>query len=327
MNNKNLKCCIIGSSGHWSMCVDNSYNVEFVGVSAGSDGERIGNVVSKFDKIAIYDDYIKMINELKPDFCIVDCYIGDHFRVTMDVLKLGCHVLCDKPICINDGETEETDIVYNYAKNNGLYVLSMHSMRYEDYIFAAREVVLSGEIGEICMMNAQKSYKMGNRPAFYSKRETYGGTIPWIGTHAFDLIYWFSGKRFREVSAYHNILHNNGNGEMESVVVCSILLEENIPVTVNLDFKRPQSAGTHGDDRLRIVGSEGVLEIIGGESVLINKNGKQILKPKSTISILDDFINGINGLPTVLNSEDCRYINEFCLVARNNADVHKNIIS
>jgi hypothetical protein len=46
--------------------------------------------------------------------------------------------------------------------------------------------------------------------------------------------------------------------------------------TCHLDFLRPESAHTHGDDRLRIAGSEGVLEAedLDNRVKLISAKGK-----------------------------------------------------
>ena len=56
-----------------------------------------------------------------------------------------------------------------------------------------------GTVGQIRLMNAQKSYKLGRRNEFYKIRSTYGGTIPWVGSHAIDWLYWFSGEKFESV--------------------------------------------------------------------------------------------------------------------------------
>jgi predicted dehydrogenase len=56
------------------------------------------------------------------------------------------------------------------------------------------ESIKQGSIGKVRLMNSQKSYKLGSRSEFYKHRQTYGGTIPWVGSHAIDWMYWLSGR-------------------------------------------------------------------------------------------------------------------------------------
>ena len=67
---------------------------------------------------------------------------------------------------------------------------------------------------------------------------------------------------------------------------------------INLDYLRPETAPTHGDDRLRVVGSEGVLEIkdSGKRVELISSSQEQhdITLPESK-SFFADFIAELKG--------------------------------
>ena len=67
---------------------------------------------------------------------------------------------------------------------------------------------------------------------------------------------------------------------------------------INIDYLRPETAPTHGDDRLRIIGSEGVLEIkdSGTRVELISSTHKpfDIPLPEGK-SFFADFIKELRG--------------------------------
>ena len=106
----------------------------------------------------------------------------------------------------------------------------------------------------------------GRRSPDYRQRGTYGGTIPWVGSHAVDWIHWLSGERFLTVYAAHSVRDNRGHGDLEMTAICQFTLTNQVFGAASLDYLRPESAPTHGDDRIRLAGTRGVLEIREGRA-------------------------------------------------------------
>jgi predicted dehydrogenase len=92
---------------------------------------------------------------------------------------------------------------------------------------------------------------------------------------------------------------------------------------LNLDFLRPESAPTHGDDRLRVIGSEGVLEIReGGKRVeLINVSGTRDIPLPETRPFFVDFVAELRGEGKhILSPEEPFEMTRVALLARESAD-------
>ena len=155
------------------------------------------------------------------------------------------------------------------------------------------------------MLNGQKSYKAGKRGPLFHKRETYGGTIPWVGIHALDWVLWFSGKRVKTVSAVQSSMANNHNGTMEATAICLFQLEDEVVAHINIDYLRPQTAETHGDDRIRIAGTKGVIEVRGGKVYLINgeAEGQRELPLLQPPQIFEDFAGSLEGKTSLITAE------------------------
>jgi predicted dehydrogenase len=195
--------------------------------------------------------------------------------------------------------------------------------RYEPGFFTAHQLVSEGAIGEIRLINARKSYKMGKRAEYYHSRTTYGGTIPWVGSHAIDWVLWFLGKRPRSVCAMHSRIGNGGHGEMESSALCQFLFDNDVAASISIDVLRPASAPTHGDDWMRLVGTKGVMEVRPTEIHLINdgNDGSRKVPAASDRTLVGDLIEEIRGgKKGLIDAAQTLELTEMCLRARDAAD-------
>ena len=105
---------------------------------------------------------------------------------------------------------------------------------------------------------------MGTRPEFYSKRALFGGLIPWVAIHAVDWAMEIGGH-CQSVAASHSTRANRGNGEMEATSALLMELDNGVIATVTADFLRPTASARHDDDRLRVTGTQGMIEAIDGK--------------------------------------------------------------
>jgi len=324
-----MNICFIGSSGHSSVVVESEKLREksntVAGIAPGSKGENIEYMYQYLRDCGHspkrYDGYIKMLDELKPDVVIVDNYYGEHAEVSAEALKRGCHVFSEKPLAASLSSLE--DLKKERAKS-GKKIAAMFTMRFDPEFRTAHEIVKSGEIGDIRLITAQKSYKLGTRPDFYKSRESFGGLIPWVGIHAIDLIYYFSGEKFVYIDASSSSDGNSGYGDLDITAAANFISEDNIISAMSADYLRPSGASSHGDNRIRIVGSSGIIEVMNGKVTLIDNNGEREINLMEKTDIFADFLDYIDGKEnTVLNSDDAFYITETAITAQNSADEKK----
>ncbi|WP_325166798.1 Gfo/Idh/MocA family oxidoreductase [Enterococcus saccharolyticus] len=69
-----------------------------------------------------------------------------HYELAMKVLRAGKHVLVEKPFCSTVEEAEE---IFAYAKAHQLIAMPYQNRRFDSEMIAAREIVHSGELGDI----------------------------------------------------------------------------------------------------------------------------------------------------------------------------------
>ncbi len=308
-----MKICFIGCSGHaehtyeeMKTCPD----ARFVGMAAGSEHEKPA-AVWQSRVGAIYDSWETMLDETKPDVAVVSPVFGYTGKFIIECAKRGIDVFAEKPIAAS---MEELAQVEEAVLSSGIHFSAMHYLRYEPTFYHARKLVQAGAIGQVRMITAQKSYKYGTRPQWYAERDLFVGTIPWVGMHAFDWLYAFSGKKFLSVNALHS-------GNPEQVALCQFRMEDGIMASVNIDYCRPAAAPTHADDRLRIVGTEGVLEVRRDHYTLITADAVREFAPEPAPKLAVEFLNKCEDV----SAADALYLTKVALAARDSADANKEI--
>lgn len=259
-----LRLVMIGGWGHWGLALDEIAEMaeaELVGVAPAYVGEDLGELLRhRIFRAAVrrFDDYQSLLGTLKPDVAVVSTRLDRIAPVAMDAVRAGCHLICEKPLALDQPTLRQ---FHELVQQRGRKVLAMHTMRSLPVFRAARRVYREGQIGELVVVNVRKSYKWGTRPDWFAVRAVYGGTIPWIGIHALDIIHFITGRAFTAVAAMHGNRTQPGYPECEDHAVLIAEMEGGCHATVTLNFCRPESAATWGDDWVRVVGSRGTLEV------------------------------------------------------------------
>jgi predicted dehydrogenase len=244
---------------------------------------------------------------------------------SMAAAEKGIHVMSEKPLAT---ELEHLTQLERVLDRTGIQISAMLDMRLEPGIRTIQDAISRGLIGEPILATAQKSYKFGDsRPWFYKQRETYGGTIPWIGIHALDYIMYTTGLGITQAAAMQSNKSLSDYPGTEDNVGILLKLSNGGTAVVTLDYLRPASAASHGDDRLRVIGSKGVVEMRGGKvELLTHDNPATELALLAEGSIFADFVAYLRGQssPALLPGEAIA-ATRICLLARQAADERRII--
>lgn len=331
---KNLKIVIIGGSGHYEYVLPTAkkFGFEISAVAAGSADEDISRAVSDVRKIGmepkIYDDWREMIDAEKPDAAVINSYMGYNAQMSIFALERGIHVFCEKPVATTLFDLSRLRAVYAAANEEKKTVFcGMFGISYTPHFEAARRYIESGALGDVRLMNAQKSYRLGNREPFYLSRELLGGMIPWVAIHGIDWIYSLGGFGFKSVTAAHSRVANGNNGDLEATAMILFEGENGAMASVSADYLRPKDAPTHDDDRIRVVGTKGILEVRGGKVHLISDGGERVLENvQPEHELFEEFALDISGEGTCrVTAEETLNVTEIALIARQSADEGRKI--
>lgn len=327
-----MRVAIIGGSGHWGTAVEGAkrHGATVVGVAQGSPDEKVDHVAAKCLETLgvapeIYSDWKELLDRAKPDVVVANPFFHLNGAVTLECLqrRIPCYV--EKPIAT---EMEEFyRIKRQWESDRSVPLLSMQELRYLPEFLAGHEFVSKGGIGQPLLLTAQKSYPLLQRAPFFRKRATYGGTIPWVGIHAFDWILWYAGSDITEIYARHSSLGNDGHDELETLCAIQFTLESGALAMANLDYLRSPKAGSWGDDRIRAVGDRGAIEVRGQKAYATPRDSEThelpLAQPRN---IFQEFLASLEGQGApLITTEECLRATEVSLWARQSADDGKPV--
>ncbi len=147
-----------------------------------------------------HTDFATMLREVECEVIAIGDYYSRRGALAIAALQAGRHVLSDKPLCTT---LEEQAAIECLAAGRGLLVGLQLDSRDSAAFRTLREIIASGEIGEVCTVRIQGQHPLlpGTRPAWYFEPGKHGGTINDIGIHAFDFIPWLTGLDWQKIDA------------------------------------------------------------------------------------------------------------------------------
>lgn len=118
---------------------------------------------------------------------------------SLEALRAGKHVLCEKPLGTNAAEIEKC---VHMAQKNRLIYKAGYNHRFHPAISEAHKLVTARKIGQLMFIKA--SYGHGARPGYdkewrAQKELSGGGELLDQGCHIVDLILWFTGKKVSKI--------------------------------------------------------------------------------------------------------------------------------
>jgi len=170
------------------------YAVDIIEDRAKAAKEKYGalNAITDY-KTALADREVEAVYVLTPNY--------SHYTITMDALRAGKHVFCEKPITVNYALSKE---MADEAQKQNLILNIGVCNRYHRSVELIKKYVDSGKLGELyhiyCSFRSYRSIP-GLGGAFTTKEKSGGGVLIDWGIHFLDLILYITGVKIRTVSA------------------------------------------------------------------------------------------------------------------------------
>ncbi|HZO89053.1 MAG TPA: Gfo/Idh/MocA family oxidoreductase [Chthonomonadaceae bacterium] len=328
-----MRLGLLGSTGHWQTyapALKNIPGVELVAVASAGPEETTG----AFDHAPgltvgtrRYEDARRMLDTERLDVVQLCCRPDRIPNWTLACLERRVPVMAEKPLAM-DLPTLKT--LYQAAQKANVPLVPMHTMRGEAELAAVREAVRAGKIGTPLMGFSQKTYKWGKtRPDYFRSRRTFPGIAPFIGIHAFDWLHWILGDVFTEVRGREGTTARPDYPACASQAAFVLTMNNGGVVAVTCDYLRPEAAPTHGDERVRIAGTSGVVEtaLIEQKVTLItHEQGPRSLPLPPQPDLFTQFVRTLRGeAPLPISLAEGFRVTEIALKAQQAADTGRTI--
>ncbi|SFV37469.1 Predicted dehydrogenase [Devosia crocina] len=163
---------------------------------ASRDGDTARAAAGRLGIARAYGSYEELLAD--PEIDAIYNPLPNHLHVpmTLAAARAGKHVLCEKPIAITAAEGEQLRQV-----PEGICVMEAFMIRFHPQWHRAREIIRSGELGEVRTINALFSYFNANPDNVRNKADIGGGGILDIGCYPVTTgRFLFEGEPERVVS-------------------------------------------------------------------------------------------------------------------------------
>lgn len=155
--------------------------------------ERAEKCVEKYGCGIAVTDYHDFLNDPEIDAVSVCTHNDFHSIISIDFLKAGKHVMCEKPAArILSEALEMQKVAHETGKILNIGVVN----RFNTYVMKIRELIESGELGEVYHVYASfRSHRSipGIGGDFTIKAKAGGGSLIDWGVHFIDLVLYCCG--------------------------------------------------------------------------------------------------------------------------------------
>ncbi len=162
-------------------------------VAVADLNEKVANeAAEKFGIKRIYSDYREMLADGEIDAVSVTTPNKFHKDPTIDALRAGIHVLCEKPLAMNAAEAKEMCAA---ARESGKILQVALQSRFSGPGRFMKEYIDAGNMGEIYFARAQALRRRGvpGWGVFIDKEKQGGGPLIDIGVHILDFTLFLMG--------------------------------------------------------------------------------------------------------------------------------------
>ncbi|WP_374723505.1 Gfo/Idh/MocA family protein [Calidifontibacillus erzurumensis] len=224
-----------------------SSNAEVVAIA--SRGSKVHEAFSEFHIQKRYESYEQLLND--PDIDAVYIPLPNHLHKEW-VLKAadhGKHILCEKPLALNAEEARE---MVAYCREKKVKLMEAFMYQFHPQHDRVREIIASGEIGEVKLIKSSHSFILNNREDIRMNPEMGGGSIYDVGCYSIHVIRYILQAEPKLVRVSATIDLEKG---VDTAAFASLEMENGVKALFDCSFHM------FGRNEYEVIGTEGTIYV------------------------------------------------------------------
>ena len=205
---------------------------------ADISSDRRSFVSSLYPKIAVTGEIEEILDDERIDAVVVATPVGSHYELSLKVLESGKHVLVEKPMAMSAQEINKIGVL---ANNKNLVAMVGHTFLYNPAVWAVKDIIDSGELGDIRYIYSQRV----NLGRIRSDVDALWNLAP----HDISIVQYWLGE-LTPISVKRSGMAYVQPG-IEDVSFLNLEYPENILVNIHVSWLDPRKVR-----RITVVGSE-----------------------------------------------------------------------
>lgn len=182
-----IKVGVIGYGGSFNMGKAHLNEMAKAGMTptavAEIDPDRLKVAQQDFPGIETYASVTEMLKKSDVDLLAIITPHNTHAKLSLQCLKAGRHVACEKPLAIT---TAECDAMIKAARQSKVVLSTYHNRHWDGNIMRAMEAIRSGAIGEVVRIEAHMGGWRCPGDWWRSSKSISGGILYDWGVHLLE---------------------------------------------------------------------------------------------------------------------------------------------
>ena len=275
--------------------------------------------------------------------CVANAY---HAQASIQALKAGKHVLCEKPMATTP---EDCEAMVAAAKAAGKFLMIGQNQRLAKAHVKAREIIESGEMGKVITFETHFAHPgpegwTGVRDSwFFDKKVASFGVMADLGVHKTDLIHYLTGKKIVRTSAVLATLNKTfSDGRPITVddnAYAIYTLEDGVVGTMHVSWtnygnennstKIYMEGGVlrmYDDPKYSLIVEKRDGEVIPYELDLLTSNKEQTSGGRTSTGVIDAFVESIiTNTPPAISGESAMHAMKVVFANEQSAQLGKAV--
>lgn len=290
-----IRFAVIGLGFAGKIHVKNILNCVNVKLVAVADTDINQCQEYKSQNVLIYSDWRELISQVEVDAVVVSTPHSSHFEIASTLLKLGKHILLEKPLGTDDKQAEE---LINRAKEciNIMAVNITHC--FYPPIIAAKKLIESGKLGIVTKVEDTMIFPIKEhalKPWYFQKKLTGGGVAITNMVHMLARISYLFDQPLKFMSGQAYRLYQWG--DVEDTGLMQLKLNEEIAVHLYASWPKCEVESKFIEE-MKIYSSKGILKVQAWEGYeFTSYDGESLIyKPYNSNLLLEQRIQiGMNN--------------------------------
>ena len=240
-------------------------------------------------------------------------YVGTpvflHAPQTIQSLRAGKHVLCEKPMAMNEAEAR---MMLAAAESTGRLFGVAYYRRFYPKVLRAKQLIEAGTIGKPVFAELTNHMWFdgmgapGERKWLFDPAKAGGGPLLDIASHRIDVLNFLFGKPIRATGRLSNVVHHYA---VEDNATVMIEYENGARGLVDVRWHSKINR-----DECRIRGTEGEMEMspLNGPD-LIYPGGRErlLVHPNVHLPLIENFVDAVEGKSPLVASGAAAYLTDW----------------
>ena len=224
---------------------------------AGRTLEKAEAFKEKYGFQRAYGSYMELLEDPEIEAVYIALPNTLHYEWTIQALKHGKHVLCEKPLAPTGQQARE---MFQTAKENNVLLMEAFAYQHSPYIKEICELVQKGAIGAIRYVEAALITSDYDRSNIRMRKETCGGSTYDVGVYALSFVQRMLGRKPEKLHAVSSISQEGIDMYTSAIMEYGDGLKAHIDCGMVLATEKNQAL-----DRFQIHGTEGCIisEVFG----------------------------------------------------------------